>query len=44
MYQFSYADVQSTSVSDAKDRERELLTRSIDMRQFAVCGSSVVRI
>ena len=35
MYQFSYADVQSTSVSDAKDRERELLTRSIDMLSAA---------
>ncbi|MES0198354.1 flagellar biosynthesis regulator FlaF [Mesorhizobium sp. M0011] len=31
MYQFSYADIQSNSVADAKDRERELLTRSIDM-------------
>ncbi|WP_404925324.1 flagellar biosynthesis regulator FlaF [Mesorhizobium sp. ORM16] len=31
MYQFSYADIQSTSVADAKDRERELLTRSINM-------------
>ncbi|MEI9419784.1 flagellar biosynthesis regulator FlaF [Mesorhizobium sp. Cs1299R1N1] len=35
MYQFSYADVQSTSVADAKDRERELLTRSIDMLSAA---------
>ncbi|TIO54971.1 MAG: flagellar biosynthesis regulator FlaF [Mesorhizobium sp.] len=31
MYQFSYADIQTDSVADAKDRERELLTRSIDM-------------
>jgi len=29
MYQFSYADIQSNSVADAKDRERQLLTRSI---------------
>ena len=29
MYQFSYADVQTDSVADAKDRERQLLTRSI---------------
>ena len=31
MYQFSYADIQTDSIADAKDRERELLTRSIDL-------------
>ncbi len=31
MYQFSYADVQTDSIADARDRERQLLTRSIDM-------------
>jgi flagellar protein FlaF len=31
MYQFSYADIQTDSVADAKDRERQVLTRSIDM-------------
>lgn len=31
MYQFSYAEVQTDSVADAKDRERQLLTRSIDL-------------
>ena len=31
MYQFSYADVQTDSVADAKDRERQLLTRSIEL-------------
>ncbi len=31
MYQFSYADVQTDSVADAKDRERQLLTRSITL-------------
>ncbi|MVA95717.1 flagellar biosynthesis regulator FlaF [Nitratireductor sp. CAU 1489] len=31
MYQFSYADIQSDSAADAKDRERQLLTRSIDL-------------
>jgi flagellar protein FlaF len=31
MYQFSYADVQTDSIADAKDRERQLLTRSIEM-------------
>ena len=35
MYQFSYADVQTDSVADAKDRERQLLTRSIDRRAAA---------
>ncbi len=29
MYQFSYADIQTDSVADAKDRERQLLSRSI---------------
>lgn len=31
MYQFSYADVQTNSIADARDRERQLLTRSIEM-------------
>lgn len=31
MYQFSYADIQTDSVADARDRERQLLTRSIEM-------------
>ncbi|MGE0500374.1 MAG: flagellar biosynthesis regulator FlaF [Rhizobiaceae bacterium] len=31
MYQFSYADIQNESVADAKDREKQLLSRSIDM-------------
>lgn len=31
MYQFSYAEVMTDSVADAKDRERQLLTRSIDL-------------
>ncbi|TIR90695.1 MAG: flagellar biosynthesis regulator FlaF [Mesorhizobium sp.] len=35
MYQFSYADIQTDSVADAKDRERQLLTRSIDMLSTA---------
>lgn len=29
MYQFSYADVQTDSVADARDRERQLIDRSI---------------
>lgn len=35
MYQFSYADIQTDSVADAKDRERQLLSRSIDMLNLA---------
>lgn len=31
MYQFSYAEIQADSVADARDRERQLLTRSIEM-------------
>ena len=31
MYQFSYAEIQTDSVADAKDRERQLLSRSIDL-------------
>lgn len=31
MYQFSYADIQTDSIADAKDRERQLLDRSIDL-------------
>ena len=35
MYQFSYADIQTDSVADAKDRERQVLSRSIDMLHLA---------
>jgi flagellar protein FlaF len=35
MYQFSYADIQTDSVADARDRERQVLTRSIDMLTVA---------
>jgi flagellar protein FlaF len=35
MYQFSYADIQTDSVADAKERERQLLTSSIDMLSAA---------
>jgi len=31
MYQFSYADIQTDSVADAKERERQLLDRSIEL-------------
>jgi flagellar protein FlaF len=35
MYQFSYADVQTDSLADAKDRERQLLDRSIELLEAA---------
>ena len=35
MYQFSYAEVQTDSVADARDREKQLLSRSIDLLQVA---------
>ncbi|WEX08326.1 flagellar biosynthesis regulator FlaF [Chelativorans sp. AA-79] len=31
MYQFSYSEIQTDSLADAKDREHQLLTRSIDL-------------
>lgn len=35
MYQFSYSDIQTDSVADAKDRERQLLDRSIALLDAA---------
>ncbi len=35
MYQFSYADIQTDSVADARDRERQLLDRSIGLLNVA---------
>lgn len=31
MYQFSYSEVQTDSLADAKDREQQILSRSIDL-------------
>lgn len=31
MYQFSYAEIQTDSVADARDREKQVLTRSIEL-------------
>ncbi len=31
MYQFSYAEVMQDSVADAKERERQVLDRSIEL-------------
>lgn len=31
MYQFSYAEIQTDSIADARDRERQLLDRSIEL-------------
>jgi flagellar protein FlaF len=36
MYQFSYADIQTDSVADARDRERQLLSRSIELLSKAM--------
>lgn len=41
MYQFSYAEIQTESVADAKDRERQVLDRSIDMlKQARLTGAN----
>ncbi|HEX7075301.1 MAG TPA: flagellar biosynthesis regulator FlaF [Hyphomicrobiaceae bacterium] len=31
MYQFSYSEIQTDSMADAKDRERQVLSRSIEL-------------
>lgn len=31
MYEFSYAEIQSDSVADSRDREKQVLTRSIEL-------------
>jgi flagellar protein FlaF len=31
MYQFSYADIRAEAVADARDRERQLISRSIEL-------------
>jgi flagellar biosynthesis activator protein FlaF len=35
MYQFSYAEIMDDGVADAKDRERQVLSRSIELLQAA---------
>ncbi|WP_312798229.1 flagellar biosynthesis regulator FlaF [Tianweitania sp.] len=35
MYQFSYADIPADTIADARDRERQLLSRSIELLQDA---------
>ncbi|MCQ2005322.1 flagellar biosynthesis regulator FlaF [Rhizobium sp. NRK18] len=35
MYQFSYAEIMEDGVADAKDRERQVLTRSIELLRAA---------
>jgi flagellar biosynthesis activator protein FlaF len=35
MYHFSYAEIQTDSVADSRDRERQLLSRSIDLLREA---------
>lgn len=43
MYQFSYAEIQSDSVADSRDRERQLLSRSIDMLREAKAAGPLSR-
>jgi flagellar biosynthesis activator protein FlaF len=31
MYQFSYAEIQTDSIAEARDRERQLISRSIEL-------------
>ncbi len=40
MYQFSYSDIQVDSAAEAKDRERQLLSRSIDLLTAAAEAGS----
>ncbi len=35
MYQFSYAEIMEDGIADAKDRERQALTRSIELLTLA---------
>lgn len=35
MYQFSYEEIQADSIADAKDRERQVLSRSIELLHAA---------
>jgi flagellar protein FlaF len=35
MYQFSYAEIQTDSVADARERERQVLSRSIELLSAA---------
>lgn len=35
MYQFSYAEIMEDGVADAKDRERQVLSRSIELLEAA---------
>jgi len=44
MYQFSYADIQTDSIADARDRERQVLGRSIELLERArAAGVASVR-
>lgn len=36
MYQFSYADIQEDGVAEAREREREAITHSINLMKFAI--------
>ena len=36
MYQFSYADIQEDGVAEAREREREAISHSIDLMKLAI--------
>lgn len=41
MYQFSYAEIMEDGVADAKDRERQALTKSIELLSAAKDGPNM---
>lgn len=43
MYQFSYAEIMEDGVADAKDRERQALTKSIDLLTAAMVSDAPAR-
>lgn len=43
MYQFSYADVQEDGVAEAREREREAITHSINLMRLAIAKGTKSR-
>lgn len=43
MYQFSYADVQEDGVAEAREREREAITHSINLMRLAIAKGTQSR-
>lgn len=44
MYQFSYAEIMEDGVADAKDRERQALTKSIALLEQAMSGNTLPKV